>query len=376
MKTPSPLALLALCSLVVLPLMRHEVAAQAIAIDARVDPRVELVSIIFRLAGNPEYNTGQIEAYNDAINAYFGPFKAHPAIEFARRLREEKGMRYSRCMHMAVFLKDEFPVQPRADLEKSWPFLWRRDDARAFIEHAQAFVEDTHFETFLEQQKPLYDLTESRAQALLDEVDLTWFETFFGERPRASFKLVLGLVNGTSNYGPSFRNPDGPEELYSILGVQFTDDEGLPRFYKGEVVTIIHEFNHSFVNPVTVPLFSAMGEAGKTIQAAVAPQMRQQGYSMWPIMINESLVRAAVVRYLAANRGPEAAAHEIAQQKKRYFVWMDELSALLGQYEANRDTYPTFASFLPTIATFYNDLAPRIDDLVEQFEKEQAGEEQ
>ena len=38
MKMPSPLALLALCSLVMLPLTRHEAAAQPTSVTVRVDP--------------------------------------------------------------------------------------------------------------------------------------------------------------------------------------------------------------------------------------------------------------------------------------------------------------------------------------------------
>jgi hypothetical protein len=34
--------------------------AQSPAIEVRVDPRVELLSIVFRLAGNPEYSQGRV----------------------------------------------------------------------------------------------------------------------------------------------------------------------------------------------------------------------------------------------------------------------------------------------------------------------------
>ncbi len=39
-----------------------------------------LMSIIFRLAGNAEYNQGRIPAYIKDIDEYFGKYKNHPAV--------------------------------------------------------------------------------------------------------------------------------------------------------------------------------------------------------------------------------------------------------------------------------------------------------
>ena len=54
------------------------------SINVKVDPRVELMSIIFRLAGNPEYNRSQFFAYVGDIEKHFGQFKEHPVVELAR----------------------------------------------------------------------------------------------------------------------------------------------------------------------------------------------------------------------------------------------------------------------------------------------------
>ena len=41
-----------------------------------VDERVELLSIAFRSAGNPEYNMDTLPAYSADIDRYFAPYKA------------------------------------------------------------------------------------------------------------------------------------------------------------------------------------------------------------------------------------------------------------------------------------------------------------
>ena len=71
-------------------------------------------------------------------------------------------------------------------------------------------------------------------------------------------------------------------------------------------------------------------------------------------MMRESLVRACVVRYMAATKGPEAAKKQIENEINRSFLWMQGLSDLLIQYEKNRDKYKTLDTFFPKIVDFFN----------------------
>ncbi len=73
---------------------------------------------------------------------------------------------------------------------------------------------------------------------------------FLGARPQASFTVVLGLLNGGCCYGPHYRLPDGKEELYCVLGVWKTDDDGLPIFEADMLETVVHEFCHSYANEI------------------------------------------------------------------------------------------------------------------------------
>ena len=101
---------------ILLPIMRHARGLLALLLlgsvlrhpPARfgVDPRVELMSIIFRLAGNNEYTQGRIPAYNTAIDGDFAPFRNHEAVRLARRLRDNDGVSYDAVMNMAVHVKD------------------------------------------------------------------------------------------------------------------------------------------------------------------------------------------------------------------------------------------------------------------------------
>lgn len=50
-------------------------------LHSKVDIRMELLSIVAKLAEYPEYNKGAIDVYNKRIDEYFGNFKSHPVVE-------------------------------------------------------------------------------------------------------------------------------------------------------------------------------------------------------------------------------------------------------------------------------------------------------
>ncbi|HWH67873.1 MAG TPA: DUF4932 domain-containing protein, partial [Candidatus Sulfotelmatobacter sp.] len=124
-----------------------------------VDPRVELLSLVFRLAGNPEYNQARVESYAADAEKQFTKFQEHQAIQLASKLRKTRGVSYDACMSMAVHLTDVDSLQTRLPLEP-WPEAldqrWTVSSAREFLEAARDFVQDTAFKDFLAQHQPLY----------------------------------------------------------------------------------------------------------------------------------------------------------------------------------------------------------------------------
>jgi hypothetical protein len=330
-----------------------------------VDPRVELVSLIFRLAGNPEYNQGKVESYLADANERFGKFSEHKVVVLARRLRNTRGVSYDACMSLAVLMTDVNDPALRVPLEP-WPESlderWNAEAVREFLGAAKEFVNDSGFKEFVQQHQELYKTTEDRVRELLaKEAHMEWFHDFFGDLPQASFTIIPGLFNGGGNYGPHARDRSGKEEIYCILGVWETDWHGLPAFRAGVVGTIVHEFNHSYANPIVDRHMKELAEPAKQLFNYVANQMQSQAYGDENTMMRESLVRACVVRYLKKFEGPEAEKADVAREQGRGFLWTGELSNLLGEYEANREQYPTLETFAPKIVEFFKAYAPTFE---------------
>jgi hypothetical protein len=329
------------------------------AVTISVDPRVELISIIFRLAGNPEYNRGQFISYVAAVEKQFGSYREHPVVKLAASLREKYGVSYDAPMSLAVHLRDANSLQLRVPLEPRPDGLdgrWRPEDVRDFLEKARQFAQETNFNEFFEAQQPMYDRAVANLRSLLDkEANLEWFDDFFGARPGAEFHIALGMLNGPGNYGPHIKLTD-KEEYYCILGVWKFGVLGLgePKFDKTMLPTVIHEFCHSYANKIVDAHISQLEKPGKEIYAKVAEKMERMAYGNWQTMMRESLVRACVVRYMAATEGPDAAQRQIRSEIDRSFLWMQELSDLLIQYEQNRDNYKTLDTFFPKVVDFFN----------------------
>jgi hypothetical protein len=135
------------------------------------------------------------------------------------------------------------------------------------------------------------------------------------------------------------------------------DDEGMPSFDKRVLGTIVHEFCHSFVNPLVYRHNRDLEAAGETLFALVEDRMSRQAYGNWQTMMSESLVRASVVRWDLATNGVASARSRMGWEEKNHFFWISGLSELLGEYETQRDTYSDLESFFPQIQAFFDEYA-------------------
>ena len=194
-----------------------------------VDKRVELLSIVFRLAERPEYSTKVFKIYTDRIEQHFEKYKNHELIQFTKSIINERGLSYDSPMWMAIHLDDNLNLL--TDVTDVWQrdTRWTIENVEKFVPLLQQFAKDTKFDDFFKENTVLYNEAVKLFDPLYEPVRLDWYFSFYGKEPSEIFSIILGLGK-SGNKGPSLDYTDGSRKVYSIVGVSHTDSTGMPLF--------------------------------------------------------------------------------------------------------------------------------------------------
>ena len=265
-----------------------------------IDKRIELLSIVFRLAEKPEYSSEMFKIYTDRIEQHFGQYKNHELIKFTKSIIKKKGVSYDAVAYMSVYLDDNLDLSTNLK-NNVWQqdSRWTKKHVEKFIPLLQQFANDTKFDDFFKENADLYAESVKCFAPLYDPIDVDWYFSFFGKEPSETFSIILGLGN-RGNYGPSLDYKDGNRKVHSIMGVSYIDSTGMPKFDYNPLAffVIIHEFNHSFVTCLVDNNIKELEESGKKIFSVVKSVLAKQAYRKWESMMYEALVRAAVIKYM------------------------------------------------------------------------------
>jgi hypothetical protein len=234
-----------------------------------------------------------------------------------------------------------------------------------FVEALRRFAVDARAAEFFAAERAVLDSAAARLKRPAERVPaFAWIGAFFGVPADRDFVVAPLLANSQGNFAPCVLPTRGPGagrlECWQILGHQRTDSAGFAVYDVNVVETLVHEISHSYANPVGNARRAELERSATRVHAAFADAMNAQADSRWTSMMNESLVRAAVARYLATYATPEEQRTYMADQRGLGWLWLDELAGLFAAYEADRRTYPTLASFMPRVVAYYDSLPDRI----------------
>ena len=343
-------------------------------IAPQIDKRVEILSIISRLAEYGEYNQKAAKKYISDIHSYFNGFKNDTLIRLAIKIRNELEIGFDAVMSMAVNLKLEngkFSLQSnwKNDLDKRWT----QKVTLPFVDLLNRFYLKTKAEIFFKNEASYYNYISKAFDEILTGFHQQWYYDYYGIKPNEKFSIVIGCGNGGANYGVSITDSKLVRHVYAIMGSWSFDKNDNPIFNEESYLpTLIHEFNHSFINPLLTnnQRNTILKHSMQIILDTMSTEMKKQAYSNWETVFNESLVRASVIRYLIrnSNGNPRIVENEIIDQTTRGFLWIKNLVDLLGVYEANRAKYPTIAEFYPRIISFFESTSDSISAIKNNYE--------
>ena len=331
------------------------------SIPSHFDECVELLSTVWRLSGAREYNNCRVEKYAQDVDATFGQFKEHPVVELARQYRKEFGISYDAVVSYGLHLK----VMDDAEIVFDDSFMdggddsfdrWPEKQKEEFLKPLNDFYHASKFHQWFLMQQDLYLEVEKAFRDINKKVDHDWFNSYFGKENDGRFRIVLSLLVGQNNYGCSAKLKDGSDVLSPVIGCCETADNGDFYYEPSSVLPIIiHEFCHHFCNRLNRQNWSLMDKSAEKIFLVKADQLLQSAYGSARIMMNETFVRASVIRYMVSHYPQVSEEKLIKEEEKKGFVLTQTLCDALKEYEQQRDKYATMADFMPSIAKAVND---------------------
>ena len=342
---------------------------------SQVDERMELIGIVWRLAGAEEFVNNQVVHYAADIDSHFAPHKNHPLIQFARKIRERDFVAFNAIAFTFSFIEIESGIvrlSPYAciDCLAETDPRWTTESFLTYIELLNQFYQDTDFRIFFNRHKELFAETERRFDEFLSNIHTEWFYNFFGQ-PLESPLVIISLTNGVHNYGGTDLCVKNLPQGKIIIGSSQADADGIPVFNNPSnnpwlFYTVIHELCHIFVNPIVDKYEHKMQEAGDIIYPFVAETLMRFAIGCAQTMIVEGINNLAVNMYFREH--PIAwKPHFVQMNERRGFIGMRRAMRFMENFYANRHIYPHFKDFMPQIVAFINSLADNIEQVLSEY---------
>lgn len=254
---------------------------------SKVYAQMELILLIFRLSGAAEFGDERTP-YQRSLAPTFEAFVDHPAVAYARHLRETRGVGFDAPTWLALYLE---PCGEGFRLKEDAAFWyiatrWTPENVAEFIPLINDFYIQSGFRDFFESHAAYFDEISQRVEReLLSQINFDWFYQFgFGPD---ELRVTIYPSGSRSGFGPTARGV-----AYAVLPVAT---------YFGHFLDFaIHEFAHSWANPIAEVWYEENEEFRRMSDDSV-DLVRMPFYPTGLVMAYEYVTRAYTILYLVEN---------------------------------------------------------------------------
>ncbi|WP_297490238.1 DUF4932 domain-containing protein [Thermococcus sp.] len=340
-------------------------------VHLEIDPRVELIQIIYFIA-NPKWYQERVSPYLvpaasrypylGDVAEYFGNYTNATAVRMVPRMVEE-GVAYDAIPEFALHLNpvNFSKAMNWSDMLQYRPWL----NTTLLDEFAGAvarFANETDFWKFYNEHRAFYNETLRRFEEGNGEtiLNVTRFEeSFFGENA-SSWTIVPLTLMSRGGYGLHM-NRNGGKYIHAFLGFGDVKD-GIPIVYlSGDGITfLVHEFAHSFVNPAVDEYYSLF-QPYESLYDPVREKLSMMAYTNFRIMLYETFVRAVEVYYLNVTGNVEEAKRKLGMYSVPFYFIKETYNAYVNDYMKHRDVYRDYTDFMPELAKVVGEVYNRTD---------------
>jgi hypothetical protein len=340
-------------------------------IKSSVDERFELTSIVFRLAGAPEYSMCSIPSYAKDIDDYFAPYKEHELIPFLQELRNRTGVSYNAVSSATPYLEIKngevgMIAGYTPDIMPEVDYRWTAKDFQKFVNFLNDFYQASQFHKFYSEHMDMYKKITDKLDEVLATINLDWCQSFFGHT-QDSILILASPTNGPSNY--AFDIPNNKDVVATILGIGSFTSDGQVYFSPLYTTIIVHEIFHHYSKDLFLTSWDKVKDAMDIIYPYVAEDMKANAYGDAKTVFGEWFNNLCMLMYFRENPIHGVTQDELINMYELTgYIWMERACEFMEDFHANRDKYHTINDYMPNIVAFVNDTAEHMDDVVKEFE--------
>jgi hypothetical protein len=345
-------------------------------INIRVDPRIELYSVVLYLSDfrGLKNEQGVIEArvvtdldfsYKREIDRRFSSCKGHEAVKIYSEMATGGLFRFSHPPSVMLHLSDPPLLEEKIQIDD---FLIKMAGSRTkldiFVQGMRFFARNTNFMDFFKGHETAYSQFAADYRKSMEWDYVKDLEEYYGHG-QDSYHLILAPLFHPGGFGPRIKTPEGHYQAYAIIGSKgVTGDR--PHFGSGDSMRRLcwHEFSHSFVNHLTdLHLGELRGPVGALESQKLPGQVMEQikTFGLWDVHLadqaSEHIVRAVTTRLTFLRLGKEKADEVLELEKREGFPHLEAICECLDKYERQRDKYPTLEDYFPQIVAAFEKLA-------------------
>lgn len=327
-------------------------------INMMIDPRIEVLAALQSVSGyNEKYHllTDRDFSYKNDMIKYFSKFSKHEAVKLFDTM-SSINFAYDAPPYTMLYLSNPLSLKAKQDFDEQLKSRIGEGSLNKFSEQIKNFAVKTKFNEYFNKHQEFYkSVLDKNSKLMGDEDYIGYLEQYYGMKQK-SYNIILAPMFAGGGYGPRIKSENGNYDVYSIQGTNSVEND-IPVMGEKESFRYValHEFSHSFVNPLTEQYESEVQSSSKLFDP-ISDKMKKQAYTNWETCVNEHIVRAVVARLAYIHAGKQEYDRAIYLEKANGFLYIETLTNKLEEYENNREKYKSFKDFYPELLDVFKSL--------------------
>lgn len=319
-----------------------------VSVDERIETlyTIALYSDYFLI--NNHNNINKMELLKDN----FKDLRKHKAVILFDSLSRKYDFSYYRIIDWALVHSPmpEFRIINSLPIKSPFVTAGHEHLLEEFEEQFRYFAQDSLFVSYL---KNVSDNNSAIIKQVSDSETLMqipmFLENFYGKK-LSSYNLILSPLVHSGGFNSEVIDTKGKRMVYACVGPNGEID--FKPYFEREFIEmdlLLHEFGHSFVNPL-MEQYRDRIQALKSLYYTKEFEMaaKKQGYSEWKYAFNEALVRATTILITEKQFGMEKAKDLLTYEKGIGFSLTESIVKIVSEnYIPSK--YKSFDIFYPQL---------------------------